>query len=161
VIPHRARQFLDAGRTPTAGDFALAREYLEPDLLVLFARQHPRDIVHAAATARWLLTRGYSHRELIAAALLHDIGKGEQRRIDRAVYVVADSTGLAGRFAQPRSRFAIRRALARTRDHSSAGAAELKARGAPERVVELTLNHHGPPGNDTMLALLQQADAES
>lgn len=74
---------------------------------------------------------------------------------------MAEAAGLANRAAQPRSRFALRRALARTRDHSTAGATELKARGAPERVVELTLNHHGPPGNDTMLALLQQADAES
>lgn len=161
MIRHRARQFLAAGRSPTAGDFALAREHLEPDLFVLFARQHPRDIVHAAATARWLLTRGYSHPELVAAALLHDIGKGEQRRIDRAAHVVAEAAGVAGRAAQPRSRFALRRALARSRDHSAAGAAELRAKGAAARVVELTLNHHSPPGNDTMLALLQQADAES
>lgn len=158
---HRTRQFAGAGREPSDADFALAREQLPPALFALFARQHPRDIVHAAATARWLLTRGYSQPDLVLAALLHDVGKGEQRRIDRVVYVLADAVGAAGRVASPTSRFALRRAVARTREHSRSGANQLAAAGAPVRAVELTLNHHGPSGHDTMLALLQQADAES
>lgn len=100
---HRTRQFAGAGREPSDADFALAREQLPPALFALFARQHPRDIVHAAATARWLLTRGYSQPDLVLAALLHDVGKGEQRRIDRVVYVLADAVGAAGRVASPAS----------------------------------------------------------
>ncbi|MGE5595181.1 MAG: HD domain-containing protein [Hyphomicrobiales bacterium] len=157
----RIRQFRDAGRPPTVDDYAIAAPYLDGPLLELFRAQHPRDIVHSAATARWLLDRGYDDPDLIAAALLHDIGKGHQRRFDRVAYVVAGKLRVASLLGSPGSRFEVRRAIARSLAHSERGVALLRAAGASERVVDLTARHHRPPGDDRVLALLQQADAAS
>jgi putative nucleotidyltransferase with HDIG domain len=158
---HRVRQFLDASAAPSPRDFALAEAHLPPALFALFAAQHPRDVVHAARTARWLLGRGYSHPDLVVAALLHDIAKGNQRRLDRAAFVLASSARLTGRLASPGSAFEFRRALHRSLSHAAQGARMLVAAGANERVVALVRDHHTPSGAGTMLALLQEADAAS
>ncbi|MGD9935266.1 MAG: HD domain-containing protein [Dehalococcoidia bacterium] len=157
----RIRQFVEAGRAPSDKDLAFAQEYLGPDLYSLFITQHPRDVVHGAATARWLMERGYDDRALITAGFLHDIGKGPQRRTDRALYVVLARVGTVQWAADGSSRFELRRAMERTRVHSERGASLLMEAGAEARVAELTALHHGPPGSDRMLALLQEADAAS
>jgi putative nucleotidyltransferase with HDIG domain len=157
----RVRQFREAKKPPSPGDFALAEAHLSGPLLDLFRRQHPRDIVHAAATARWLIERGHNDPDLLTAALLHDIGKGHQRRRDRAGYVLASAVRGAKLLASQDSRFELRRAVARSLSHAESGAGALTAVGASPRVVDLTLRHHSPPGSDTMLALLQEADAAS
>ncbi|MBI2765077.1 MAG: HDIG domain-containing protein [Chloroflexi bacterium] len=155
----RLRQVLNHGRTATEADYGLAREHLPPRFFTLFEAQTPRDIVHAAGTARWLLARGYTDADLIAAALLHDIGKGDQRLRDRVAFVVFSRLGVATRLADPDSRLRGRRAVARSRDHSRAGADVLRRNGASERLVDLTARHHADPREDVVLALLQQADA--
>lgn len=161
MIPHRVRQFIEASSQPTPEDYRLAAMWLDVPLLQLFERQHPRDIVHSAGTARWLLERGHDDPDLIAAALLHDIGKGHQRRFDRAAWVLAETVGQQERLASPHSRFELRRALHRTARHSSAGASLLLEAGVSPRVAELTARHHESPGTDRVLALLQQADTEN
>ncbi|MCC6380869.1 MAG: HDIG domain-containing protein [Dehalococcoidia bacterium] len=161
MIRQRVRQFLGAGARPGAAERALAEVHLPAELQALFFAQHPRDVVHAAATARWLLARGHADAELIQAALLHDVGKGHQRRLDRVAYVLAERAGMATALASPGSHFALRRALARSAAHGAAGAERLREAGAAARVVELTLRHHSPSHSDAVLALLQQADAAS
>lgn len=158
---HRVRQFLEANRPPSAEDFALARGFLDGALLGLFEAQHPRDIRHAAATARWLLDRGHDDRGLILAALLHDVGKGDQRPMDRVIYVLASTSRTARLLARADSKAVIRQAVHRSLYHSEAGAAMLAAAGAPPPVVELTRLHHAPTPGAGVLALLQQADAAS
>jgi len=155
----RVRQFRDAEIPPGAVDYALAREWLSPALQVLFERQHPRDIVHTASTARWLLARSHRDPDLIIAALLHDTGKGQQRKRDRVAFVLVGWFRLQRRAASPSSRFEMRRAAYRSVVHSAVGADQLRATGAPARVVELVRKHHAKAGNDAMLALLQLADA--
>jgi len=155
---HRLRQFAEAARPPSEADFTLARAQLPESLLALFLAQHPRDIAHSAATARWLVQRGHDDPDLVAAALLHDVGKGPQRRRDRVAFVVAASVGLANAAGSERSRFEMRRAVERTARHAEAGALALAAAGASERVVYLARNHHASPALDPVLALLQQAD---
>jgi hypothetical protein len=162
VIGHRIRQFARAGARPTEGDFEFARGILgQGPLFELFERQHPRDVVHSAETARWLLERGHAAPDLLIAALLHDVGKGYQRRLDRAAYVLLDGCGLAEAASDGSSRLELRRALARTRTHSITGAETLAAAGAPPGGVELTRRHHDSGFPDPVLALLQQADAAS
>ena len=160
-MSQRLRQFLEAGRIPSDSDWELARTRLDDALFALFARQHPRDVVHAATTARWLLARGYANPDLITAALLHDVAKGQQRRLDRVAWVASGWVRLATILADPNSTMELRRAMARTRDHSTAGSAMLAAAGATPRVVGLTARHHGATGDDPLLDLLQQADAAS
>jgi putative nucleotidyltransferase with HDIG domain len=157
----RVRQFRDASIAPSIDDFALAREWLSLPLLALFERQHPRDVVHTANTARWLLARGHRDSNLIAAALLHDAGKGQQRRRDRVAVVVAQWVRLQRIAASPSSRIEMRRAAYRSIVHSAVGADHLRTAGAPGHVVELVRKHHAKAGDDGMLALLQQADAAS
>lgn len=155
----RLRQFRQASILPTSADFELASRYLSGELFALFRAQHPRDVVHSAATASWLLECGHTDNDLIVAGLLHDVGKGQQRRVDRVAWVLASYVGLVNRVAGPISRFEMRRAMARTARHSDDGARILLQAGAPARVAELTRLHHTPPGTDRVLALLQQADA--
>jgi putative nucleotidyltransferase with HDIG domain len=157
----RIRQFREANRPPAAEDFALARQFLEDTLLRMFEAQHPRDIRHGAATARWLLDRGHDDHGLILAALLHDIGKGEQRPMDRVIYVLASASWTAGLLARTDSKVTLRRAVHRSLHHSEMGAEMLAAAGAPPPVSELTRLHHVPTAGTGVLALLQQADAAS
>lgn len=162
AISDRVRQFREAKVPPEPADFALAREYLgQGPLLELFELQTPRDVRHAAGTARWLVERGHADRDLIVAALLHDVGKGEQRRWDRVSWVVARRVGLGTVSASTTSRFAVRRAMARTANHAVEGARMTEAAGAPKRVVDLIARHHMAPRADAMLGLLHAADAAS
>lgn len=156
---HRFRQFRDATTLPSPADYDFARTHLPGPMFDLFAAQHPRDIVHSTGTARWLISHGEPDPNVIAAALLHDIGKGPQRRVDRVAFVLAGHLGLAHIAAGRASRFELRRAIARSADHSESGARILAAAGASARVVNLTRFHHAPPHGDPVLALLQQADA--
>jgi putative nucleotidyltransferase with HDIG domain len=157
----RLRQFREASREPGEADYAVARERLSGAQFELFAAQHPRDIVHSAATARWLIDHGHDDPDLITAALLHDVGKGTQRRSDRVAYVLAEQLGVARLLAKRGSAFEIRRAIARSRGHSETSADMMARAGASERAVNLARRHHAPPGEDPVLALLQQADAAS
>ncbi|MFN0147483.1 MAG: hypothetical protein ACKVT1_13300 [Dehalococcoidia bacterium] len=159
MMSHRLRQFREASLPPSPEDVVLGQDYLEGALRALFEGQHPRDIRHSAATARWLLDRGHSDRDLILAALLHDVAKGAQRRGDRVVHVVAGAAGAGALLANQRSRFEMRRALHRSLHHAEAGARLLDAAGAPARAAMLTRLHHSPAGDDPVLALLIEADA--
>ncbi len=160
-LAQRVRQFFTAGARPTASDLQFAREILPPALYALFTRQTPRDLVHAVRTARRVRELGYEDPLLLMAALLHDIGKGPQRRRDRVAYVVASWVGAERILASPRSRFELRRAVARSSVHAEVGARLAQEAGAPPRVVELIRRHHEPPRGDGMLAVLQRADDES
>ncbi|MCZ2109811.1 MAG: HD domain-containing protein [Dehalococcoidia bacterium] len=155
----RVRQFCEAGQAPNEGDLGFARNHLSGNLFGLFSTQTPRDQLHAIRTARWLTSHGYSDPNLIVAALLHDVAKGKQRRIDRVAWVIACRVHAGDCLASERSHLDFRRALARSRNHAWASAEAMRAAGAPERAVELARLHHRPPGGDRVLALLQQADA--
>lgn len=157
----RIRQFAGASRKPGDADIRLAMDWLNGPLLTLFLRQHPRDIVHTAATARWLLDRGHADPDLVVAALLHDTGKGDQRTRDRVAYVLASWAGIADRLASARSRFRMRRAIARSLVHAVTGARMTERAGAPARVSDLIARHHDPVGPDAMLGLLQEADSQN
>jgi len=161
-IRDRVRQFREANLAPGPDDLALARHVIgDGALLELFLRQTPRDIRHAAATARWLTGRGHLEDELVTAALLHDVGKGMQRRCDRVAWVIAQGLRLERVAASADSGLECRRAMARTANHAVNGAELLASAGAPARVVDLTRRHHSAPEGDAMLALLQAADAAS
>jgi putative nucleotidyltransferase with HDIG domain len=159
VIRERIRQFREHHLAPGEAERMLANHYLPPPLANLFLAQEPRDALHSANTARWLLDRGHDDRTLIQAALLHDIGKGAQRRRDRVAHVLLGAAHAGSLGASPTSRFEMRRALARTAAHADAGADLLALLNAEPRLVELVRRHHERADGDAMLELLQQADS--
>lgn len=159
MIVQRARQFFGHHVVPGPADIALAEHFLEAPLLDLFLAQEPRDVAHAANTARWLLDRSHDDRLLLQAALLHDIGKGDQRRRDRVAHVLLSIARLEGLIAGEQASTQMRRALHRSRTHAETGAATLLHLGVDARVAELVRLHHERPGQDGMLELLQEADA--
>ncbi|NPV07125.1 MAG: HD domain-containing protein [Anaerolineae bacterium] len=75
-VTSRVYRFIRSARPGVSNlDRALAEEWLPDQQLVLFLSQSEADQRHAISVARLLLNSGYASRDLIAAALLHDVGK--------------------------------------------------------------------------------------
>lgn len=73
---YRARQFWQAiSAAPKAQDLELASRWLEPSLLALFLRLQPSEQAHSLSILRQLSEQGESEPDLMAGALLHDVGK--------------------------------------------------------------------------------------
>lgn len=137
--------------------------------LQLFLSMRPRDRRHGAETLRHAERLSADQpaapsRELLIAALLHDVGKGPLRVEDRVTYVLlrAISPRLVDRLARAEG-LRWRGALWRLRYHAEVGAAQLSAIGSAPRVVELTALHHDDPvpSDDAELAWLLEADEEA
>jgi len=75
-IRYRIEQFRRALHpTPDAVPIDALRGHLNPAQLTLFLRMQPSERAHAFSVFQRLREAGYTHRELLAAALLHDVGK--------------------------------------------------------------------------------------
>ncbi|TAK26184.1 MAG: hypothetical protein EPO26_00485 [Chloroflexota bacterium] len=130
---------------------------MTPELEELFARQSRVDQVHATRVAARLIARGWTDRDLIAAALLHDVGKIDAKLtlIDRVLWVILNrvvpsAVPIATRLVGPR--WAV---LAR---HQQIGAA--MARGAGAAPIVCALIEGDPESNRRGLAsALAWADA--
>lgn len=73
---YRARQFwLAMWARPKPEQLELARQILTPSQFKLFLQLHPSEIVHALSVCQKLKARGHDYKDLLVAALLHDIGK--------------------------------------------------------------------------------------
>lgn len=75
-LAYRARQFWQA-IWPGSGEEepGPAKKNLTPPLMGLFYRMQPGDQAHALRVLERLQAGGYSQPDLLAAALLHDVGK--------------------------------------------------------------------------------------
>ncbi len=76
-LSYRLRQLRDnlaAGPLPAAAQAEIAGLLSEPEL-ALFGRYAYADQWHALRVLRMLRDAGYNHPDLLAAALLHDVGK--------------------------------------------------------------------------------------
>jgi hypothetical protein len=99
TICYRVGQFLRALTARVSGEEVdQATGVLTPEARALFRRQAVQDQRHALAVCRVLRRAGYTNPHLLAAALLHDVGKATTRlpAWQRAVIV------LLGRFAGSR-----------------------------------------------------------
>jgi len=161
---YRARQFFRGFRTAlAAGEIATLRALLTDEERALFLGMLPRDRRHSMDMVRWLRMHGRPRDEVLVAALLHDVGKGDLRVWDRIAFVLlgaADSRRgwtLRSRLSTEHgSRF--RNALWRLEHHARLGADRLAA--SKPRVVWLTAHHTDlEPPADPDLALLMAADA--
>ena len=178
---YRARQVLCGLRSAIApADARAVHELLSASELALFVRMEPRDRRHSLLVMRRLERDGVlalrggstagaanpADRELLAAALLHDIGKGRQALWHRVLYVLVLGVSplLLGRvMCEGRG---WRGSLWRLRHHARLGGALLREAGSAPRVVELVEWHLMQPADaraagDAELLALIAADGNS
>ena len=129
----------------------VARYLVSPAERTLFWDQPRADQRHALASARSVLAACPDRRDMVRAALLHDIGKRHSRLgpIGRSWAVVS---GALNRSSERATAYA---------DHGRLGSAELSRAGAEPLVVAYAHHHHGSrPGEISPedWAVLQAAD---
>jgi hypothetical protein len=73
---YRVRQFWQAATSePGKADLAQLEPVLPPGLMALYLQQSPAEQVHSLRVYKDLLSQGETDPDLLAAALLHDVGK--------------------------------------------------------------------------------------
>ena len=130
-----------------------ARAHLSPSEFALFLNADARDRRHSFALFEALRAQDASPAEL-AAALVHDVGKGRLRTWHRVAFVLLSAAvpHLARR-VEAETGAGWQQALWRLRHHARLGAERLEAAGSAARVVELVRRHtDAPPADDPALA---------
>jgi hypothetical protein len=174
---YRARQFLSALHAhlrPEDRARVLAR--LGPNHFRLFLRLPPADQAHALRVHDSLASHGHNDPDLLAAALLHDVGKSlvPLRLIDR-ITIVLGQTLLPGRVRswQAGDPTGWRRPFVVACHHPEWGATMIQDTGGSARLVTLIRRHQesghtaSPDPRDVglaalaALAALQAADGDS
>lgn len=142
-------------------DAAYAAPRLSPAEFVLFSRLPRTERQHALAVCRALEAAGRRDPDLLAAALLHDVGK---LRVcptiwERVGVVLAEHylPRRAARWSQGEPR-GLRRGFVIRAQHAAWGAELAEQAGSSPRAVALIRAHHTPPGGDVELMALQAAD---
>ena len=132
---------------------------LTPAEQALFFSMEVSDQRHALDVFRIVKASGRRDASLLAAALLHDVGKGRISVWQRVVFVLlkAVSPQLLRWLASDDGR-GWSGALARSLDHAERGAALAEAAGSTPETVRLIRLHRAPAGDDVALAMLQAAD---
>lgn len=79
-LPYRFRQFVrNLSSHFEAIELKAAQDFLPPALFDLFLRMDKADQAHSLQVFNALQDEGEQHTDLLAAALLHDVGKAYQR----------------------------------------------------------------------------------
>jgi hypothetical protein len=152
---------------PGSEDLALVEQLLPPPLGGLFHQMSPGDQVHGLRVLRSLIARGEGDPDLLAAALLHDVGKSRVRmrlweRI-LAVLVSWIAPGKARDWGEGQLN-GWRRPFVISVQHPVWGAKMIRQVGGSEELAALVLRHqeHLPPDPtkeiDRLLVRLQEAD---
>jgi len=166
-VAYRARQFFRA-LTASLADEELneAQQALTPAQWVLFCRMSPADRRHGAAVYRALRARAVHSPDLLAAALLHDVGKASAAAPLWMRVAVALLERLAPDWLERLSRGTTRgwrQRLSAYLRHAELGAHQAAQAGCSPRTVALIRRHHEPVERPTgeeerQLALLQEVD---
>lgn len=159
-VQHRLRQFVGALRPRIdtqlrAEAFGLLRD---PERQ-LFGTMTLRDQQHGLDVYRRLQSRGHDERDLLVAALLHDVGKGRIALWHRVAYVLleAGSPGLLRRAVKQGEGRTWRHALYRCLHHPELGARMARRAGCSEQVIAL-IEATEQDGPDEGLVALRAAD---
>ena len=174
-IGYRLRQFWRAlYARPSGGDLETVSSLLTPAQMALFHQMHRSEQAHSIHVMRAVsqASQGIQdepRRDLLRAALLHDVGKSRfpVRLWERAVIVLCKAflPGEVERWgeAQPSG---WRRAFVVAQQHPAWGAQMAAEAGVPPLVVALIRRHQDQPPNpgggleDRLLQFLQAADHE-
>jgi hypothetical protein len=135
TLLHLARRFFgwwSAGRPNPEVQLWIGTR-LESDAARLFWKQDVQDQAHAAAVATLVAQRHPDRSDLIAAALLHDVGKAVSRLgpVRRSIATVLGGLGLP-----------MTRRLVAYRNHGPIGAGMLEEAKAPPIAIAFA-RHHG------------------
>ncbi len=139
------------------------REILRPSEFALVIRLSPADRAHHLDVYDRLLRSGCLDRDLLTAALLHDVGKvdGDARvgLVHRtvAVLLAAVSRPLLRSLSSP-SGARWRRSLYLARAHPAIGSRYAREIGCSETVCWLIAHHHDRNASDERIVQLQRAD---
>ncbi|HUS85452.1 MAG TPA: HD domain-containing protein [Anaerolineales bacterium] len=169
-LPYRVVQFVRAltiHASPQQHQHVF--EILEPPLAELFFRMTPFDQAHSLRVLAALQLEGQTDPDLLAAALLHDVGKSVHSPsvLDRIIAVLANQLlprmvlkwGASGPHGW-------RRPFAITVQHPVWGAELAAAHGASTAVVDLIRLHQHPlpveprSAQDTLLKELRRVDSQ-
>jgi putative nucleotidyltransferase with HDIG domain len=168
---YRIRQFLWAARASVEpereADEALIRA-LPPGAVGLFRKMPRYDRRHALQVARTLQAQGQTDPDLMAAALLHDVGKttpaaGRLRLWHRVAVVLLLSLapGLLERIGQDRPE-RWRRPFYVQQHHAALGAELARQAGCSPRTVAWIAGHEqAVPTGDPALDALRAADNQN
>jgi len=167
-ITYRASQtFRVLLAKPRSEDLALVKEHLPPSLWELFHQISPADQAHGLRVLRSLLARDEKDPNLLAAALLHDVGKSQVRlRLWERVLIVVASWLAPGRIRRwgEGELTSWRRPFVIAVHHPAWGAEIIRQAGGSGELVTLVLRHQEdlPPDPakeiDRLLYRLQEAD---
>jgi hypothetical protein len=157
---YRTRQFVRYSNGREADDGA-AREILPPRLFALFRSMDGGGRRHHLAVYQRLRQLGVRDPDELAAALLHDVGKGRVSPVTRAIYVVATRVwrGAPQALAGPGGRWWP--AMRRLWRHPELGARQVAGSGGSPRLVWLIANHQRTDLDEPALKRLQDADDHS
>jgi putative nucleotidyltransferase with HDIG domain len=170
-LAYRSRQFWNTLLAPSKHIPSEALlPYLTPAQLNLFQRMQSSEQAHAYQIFKRLKTGGQSDPDLLAAALLHDVGKvlHPLSNFDRVMIVLGKHffPGAARRWAAGTPR-GLRLPFVVAEQHAEWGAELASQAGTNSQIVELVRHHHEAhllkPDSPTQrrLAALQAADDES
>lgn len=154
---HRARRFLRSlvARRPRAADLEWADSWLDEAERRLFRRMPGVDQVHSIEVARaveanldrlGLQPTDADARWLVAAALLHDVGKsvaglGTYGRVMATLSAAVGGSDMAPHWAERRG---MTRRIGLYLQYPRVGADLLEVAGSDERVVAWAAQHHEP-----------------
>lgn len=157
---YRARQLWRALRATVGGaDEVQIAAYLTPPQRRLFYSMSLADQRHCLDVFYTLKAWGVSDHDLLVAALLHDVGKGELRLWQRGAYVLLRLLPPLLRWLAHPQGAAWRRALYALHHHQAWGAKRAASAGCSQTVLELIRYHEHPKvGSSGRLALLRAAD---
>jgi putative nucleotidyltransferase with HDIG domain len=171
-LGYRIRQLWNAlHAAPTPAGLAQVRAVLTAELMALFLNMQLNEQAHSIHVMQQLLEAGETDDNLLAAALLHDVGKSRfpLTAIERMWIVLAKKAlpGAYRRWSQGET-VGWRRPFVVAGQHPAWGA-EMAARcGASPQTIALIRRHQDtlPAGNvqsheDDLLRRLQQIDDES
>ena len=168
-ITYRVGQFLRSvfPHIP-ANERQLVTRVLPPELTHLFFNMSRADQLHSLRVLQDLMQDGQDDPDLLAAALLHDVGKSLHplNPLQRAYVVLANrlAPGWVIRMGQAEDGRGLRKSLSTSIHHPRWGAELVSQHGGSERLVRL-IRYHQEPANASSLAglkahiaLLQRAD---
>ena len=167
-VAYRARQFWNALLRPNEAVRTEALlPYLSPALLLLFRRMQPSEQIHAYKVFSRLKEDGKTDPDLLAAALIHDVGKilSPLSILDRVLIVLGQHflPRAARRWGEGEAR-GWRRPFVVAARHAAWGADLAEQAGASSRTVRLIRRHQDSLTGDTageedrLLADLHAAD---